>query len=191
MSAPTIHTGDAYILRTCAAGMTSRGGFVWPREGKVAAPDWAATASCGAGLHGFLWGEGDGWLADWRPDAVWVVARVEQWVDLGGKVKFPEAEAVFAGSRSEATDRIIALGARGAVIGCTRIGGDGSTLTGGYGSTLTGGGGSTLTGGDGSTLTAKWFDGNRHRIVVAYVGEDGIEPGVAYRVVNGKFKAAK
>lgn len=183
MSAPTIHTGDAYILRTCAADMTSRGGFVWPREGKVAAPDWAATASCGAGLHGFLWGEGDGGLAYWGSDAVWVVARVEQWVDLGGKVKFPEAEAVFAGSRSEATDRIIALGARGAVIGCTLTGGDGSTLTGGHRS--------TLTGGYGSTLTAKWLDGLRYRIAVAYVGEDGIEPGVAYRVVNGKFKAAK
>ena len=239
MTAPIIHTGEAYILRTCAADMTSRDGFVWPREGKIAARDWAATASCGNGLHGFLWGEGDGSLADWRANAVWVVARVEQWIDLGDKVKFPDAEVIFAGSRHDATGRIIEIGARGAVIGCTLTGGYGSTLTGGYRSTLTGGYGSTLTGGHGSTLTGgdrstltggdgstltggdgstltggdrstltggdrstltggeystltgKWLDGLRYRIAVAYVGEGGIEPGVAYRIVNGKFEAAK
>ena len=91
----------------------------------------------------------------------------------------------------------------------TLTGGDRSTLTGGYGSTLTGGDGSTLTGGDGSTLTGgdgstltggekaelrirKWCDKTeRYRTYNAYVGEDGIEPEVAYRLDgNNKFVKA-
>ena len=71
----------------------------------------------------------------------------------------------------------------------TLTGGRGSTLTGGYESTLTGGRGSTLTGGYESTLTGgsgstliflRWIN-NRRRVLTAYVGEDGIKPGVAYR----------
>ena len=254
-----IHRGDAYVLRTCAADMTSYGGFVWPREGVVEAPDWQPTADCGRGLHGFLWGEGDGSLADWSRDAVWIVSRINEWIDLDGKVKFPRAEVVFSGSREDATAKIRELGANGAVIGSTLTGGHGSILTGGRGSTLTGGDrstltggdcgtltgghgstltggdysaltggrgsiltgghgsiltggdysaltggrGSTLTGGDRSTLTGgdysiltggdgsilclSWRDGNRHRIVVAYVGEDGVKADTAYRLRDGKL----
>ena len=190
-----IHRGDAYVLRTCAADMTSYGGFVWPREGVVEAPDWQPTADCGRGLHGFLWGEGDGSLADWSRDAVWIVSRINEWIDLDGKVKFPRAEVVFSGSREDATAKIRELGANGAVIGSTLTGGHGSILTGGRGSTLTGGDysaltggrGSILTGGDGSILCLSWRDGNRHRIVVAYVGEDGVKADTAYRLRDGKL----
>ncbi len=68
----------------------------------------------------------------------------------------------------------------------TLTGGHRSTLTGGDHSTLTGGYGSTLTGGDNSTLQFYRWDSmaNRRRVVVAYVGEDGIEAGVAYRLNN-------
>ena len=70
----------------------------------------------------------------------------------------------------------------------TLTGGHRSTLTGGYRSTLTGGDWSTLTGGDGSTLIfLRWIDGRR-RVLTAYVGEDGIEPGVAYRA-SDDFKS--
>ena len=198
-----IHRGDAYVLRTCAADMTSHGGFVWPREGVVEAPDWQPTADCGRGLHGFLWGEGDGSLADWSRDAVWIVSRINEWIDLDGKVKFPRAEVVFSGSREDATAKIRELGANGAVIGSTLTGGHGSILTGGHGSILTGGDrstltggdysiltgghGSILTGGDGSILCLSWRDGNRHRIVVAYVGEDGVKADTAYRLRDGKL----
>jgi hypothetical protein len=81
----------------------------------------------------------------------------------------------------------------------TVTGGNGSIVTGGYHSTVTGGDGSTVTGGeystvtggDGSILSLKWFDGKRTRIVTAYVGEDGIEPNVAYKLDdNGKFVRA-
>ncbi len=78
-----------------------------------------------------------------------------------------------------------------------------STLNAGKGSTLTGGNYSTLTGGENSTLTAyndsifyagegsefilHWFDENRKRTTVAYVGENGIEPNKKYRGIDGKF----
>jgi hypothetical protein len=82
--------------------------------------------------------------------------------------------------------------------GSTLTGGNRSTLTGGYGSTLTGGDDSTLTGGYGSTLTGgekaelrirKWCSkSERYRTYSAYVGEDGIETEVAYRLdENNKF----
>ena len=185
----------AYILRTCDHDMKSYGGFQWPMSGIVKAPDWRADVKCGRGLHGFLWGEGYGDLANWSENAKWVVAGISEWIDLDGKVKFPEAEVVFVGSRYDATNFIRELGARGAVIGSTVTGGNCSTVTGGYSSTVTGGVGSTVTGGDRSTVTGgvnsimqvKWHDGNRYRIAVAYVGEDGIEPNVPYRVENGKF----
>ena len=67
------------------------------------------------------------------------------------------------------------------------MGGDRSELTGGAGSNLVGGSYSRLTGGTYSTMTCKWWDGNRYRIITAYVGEDGIDSGVPYRVEKGKF----
>ena len=100
----------------------------------------------------------------------------------------------------------------------TLIGGDGSTLTGGNRSTLTGGDGSILTGGDDSTLTGgnrsiltggnrstltggygaelriRYWDDNaeRWRTVIGYVGEDGLQPGVPYRLdENHKFVEVK
>jgi hypothetical protein len=74
--------------------------------------------------------------------------------------------------------------------GATLTGGDRSTLTGGVGSTLTGGDGAKLTGGDRSTLISKWYDckTDKTRVAVAYVGENGIKPGVKYHVVNGVFE---
>ena len=86
----------------------------------------------------------------------------------------------------------------------TLTGGDRSTLTGGYGSKLTGGKYSALTGGDRSTLTGgddskltggnnstliiQYWDKNKFRIAIAYVGENGILPNVKYKVNDkGKF----
>ena len=156
----------AYILRTCNADMSSRNGFVWPREGVVECPDWKPTTWCGNGLHGALWGEGDGALLSWEADAVWVVAGVDEWIDLNGKVKFPRADVVFAGPRDEAVAEIIKRGAKGAVIGGTASAGD-----------------------DGTLCLSHW-DGKRRRIVIAYVGEDGVKPNTAYRLRDGKLVEA-
>ena len=144
------------VLRTCDKYLRAHGGFQWPDSGPVEAPDWNPKPVCGGGLHGALWGEGNGGLFNWCTDPKWLVVKVpaETIVDLGGKVKFPKGEVVHVGDRITATDYILGNGATGkSVIGSTLTGGDRSTLTGGDGSTLTGGHGSTLTGGYGSTLT--------------------------------------
>ena len=65
--------------------------------------------------------------------------------------------------------------------GSKLTGGDDSILTGGNYSTLTGRNYSTLTGGDGSILNITWWDGNRYRQTIGYVGENGIKANVAYR----------
>ena len=204
----------AYILRTCAADMSSRNGFVWPREGIAECPDWEPTAECGHGLHGALWGEGDGSLLDWSEGAVWVVAGVDEWIDLKGKVKFPRADVVFAGARHEAIAEIIKRGATGAVIGGTATAGDYGTATAGelgtatagyrgtatagdYGTATAGDHGTatagyygTATAGDGGTLCMSYWDGKRKRLIIAYVGEDGVRPDTAYRVCDGKLVEA-
>ena len=63
----------------------------------------------------------------------------------------------------------------------TLTGGYYATLTGGNYATLTGGNYATLTGGDCATLIFMRLNGGRKRVLTAYVGEDGIEPGTPYR----------
>jgi hypothetical protein len=36
-------------------------------------------------------------------------------------------------------------------------------------------------------IQIRWWDGARARIATGYVGEDGIEPNVAYHVVDGRL----
>jgi len=43
----------------------------------------------------------------------------------------------------------------------------------------------TAAAGDGGVICVRWYDGSRYRLAVGYVGEDGIEPGVAYRCSPG------
>ena len=164
----------ALVLRTCCADGSSRGGFVWPKSGPVECPPqgadpgahWDPYPKCGNGLHGALWGEGEGSFLDWSSDARWLVVRVlvADVVDLRGKVKFPRGWVEHCGDREGATRYLVEHGGAGrAVIGVS------------------------LTGGDHSTLTGWWWDGRRRRLAVAYVGEDGIEAGVPYRVERGRF----
>jgi hypothetical protein len=239
------------VLRTCNADMTSHGGFRWPESGPVEAPDWSPEPECGNGLHGWLWGEGDGNLGDWSPDAKWLVVSVvaADVIDLGGKVKFPRGEVVYCGDRKGATDYLIANVAAGkAVIGASVVAGygghatvgDWGQATAGYGGHATVGDWGQATVGDWGQATAgdcgqatardwgqatagdcgqatagyrgqatagyrgqatagdcgqatagdwgvlclaRWDVGaGRRRLVVAYVGEDGIEPNVPYRL---------
>ena len=99
----------ALVLRTCDADMTSRSGFVWPASGPVKCPDWDPRPTCGNGLHGALWGEGNGWLFNWKADAVWQVVEVDadSVVDLDGKVKFPRGVVVHTGDQKSATELFI------------------------------------------------------------------------------------
>ena len=127
-------TETVLVLRTCSADMTSYGGFTWPTSGPVEAPDWEPIAECGHGLHGLLWGEGDGSLLEWRDDTHWLVCRVEASVivEIGRKVKFPRGEVVHCGDQKSATEFLLANGA----IGRSIVGG---TATAGYGGTATAG----------------------------------------------------
>ena len=50
-------------------------------------------------------------------------------------------------------------------------------------------GSATVTAGEGGAICIPYHDGKRTRFAVGYVGEDGIEAGKAYTVVNGKLAA--
>jgi hypothetical protein len=50
-------------------------------------------------------------------------------------------------------------------------------------------GSATVTAGTGGAICIPYYDGERTRFAVGYVGEDGIEAGVAYTVKNGKLVA--
>jgi len=144
------------ILRTCDSNMRSHGGFLWPKSGRVEAPDWKPTTACGNGLHGFLKGEGDGELASWDVDAIWIAAWIDPAlaIDLSGKVKFPWAEVAVAGTKEEAIQFLRDNGCSGVIVGGTATAGYRGTATAGYGGTATAGYGGTATAGDGGTATA-------------------------------------
>jgi hypothetical protein len=158
------------VLRTCAADLTSHGGFRWPKSGPVECPDWKRIAECGNGLHGLLWGEGGGELLDWDPDAKWLVVEVEAASIVkidAAKVKFPRGVVVFCGDRKGATDYLAARAPASikAIVGGTSTSGYLGTSTSGYRGTSTSGylGTSTSgyrgtsTSGDGGTSTSGYL----------------------------------
>jgi hypothetical protein len=165
---PEVPADKVLVLRTCAKDMTSHGGFKWPASGPVSAPDWNPERVCGGGLHGLLFGEGEGGQLDWSEDAKWLVVEVARTsvVDLDGKVKFPRGEVVFCGDRKGATEYIQARRPGAAVCGAA------------------------ATAGDEGILVLHWWDGTRYRIATFYVGEDGIEPNQPYKL-NDQGKPVK
>ena len=163
-------SNTSLVLRVCRADGTSRGGFQWPLEvgAEVVAPDWKNNTTCGNGLHGWLYGQGDhSCVSYWADDAAkWLVLEVESAgiVMLDGKCKFERCIVRFVGNKTAAAAYVIEhepQSSNVAVIGASlQVGAKQSglvgalgTLTGGYGSILTGGDYSTLTGGYGSTMT--------------------------------------
>ena len=189
-----------YILKTVNEDLTAYNGFLW-NEGIVEAPDFKPTKECGAGLHGFLMGEGEGTLANWDSKAKWIVAEVDKTdvIDLEGKVKFPKCKVIFIGDRKEATDLIILKGGK-SVIGSFVTSGDfGTSTSGDYGTSTSGDGGTstsgdygTSTSGEKGTLVIKYWDNNtlRIKLATAYVGENGILPNTPY-VLNEKNEFVK
>ena len=204
------------VLRTCDAEMKAYNRFEWPRTGPVKCPDWSPEAVCGRGLHGLLWGEGDGEQLNWNEGANWLVVRVlaSDIVQLDRKVKFPAGEVVFCGDQNGATKYLLAApeGRGRAISGAVVLAGRGEaatagykgTATAGYKGTATAGNWGTATAGESGTATAgesgtatagkegvlciKWWDGKRYRLVVGYVGEDGIQADKYYRLDDaGKF----
>jgi hypothetical protein len=195
----------ALVLLACKGDMSAYGGFVWPEVGMVECADWNPRAACGNGLHGALWGEGDGGLFCWDEDAKWLVVLVETStiVDLAGKVKFPRGDVVYCGDRHGATEYLIArlprdrpymviAGTATAGYSGTATAGYSGTATAGYSGTATAGDSGTATAGDSGTATAgdrgtimiRWYDSahDRYRISIGYVGEKWVEANKAYRL---------
>ena len=197
-----------YGLRTCDSDMTSYGGFKWKKRGKVVAPDWEPTTDCGNGLYAFLNGQGSGFLADWSNDAYWLVVEFDDYVDLGGKVKFPECRVLFASQdrheaivylkKKVATDAVIgdtvSAGYRGTAIagykgtatagyrGTATAGDKGKATAGGYG-TVTAGYRGTVTAGYHGIINILYCDSvYRERIKTGYIGEDGLKPNTPYKL---------
>ena len=190
------------VLRCCNPDMSSQNGFVWPSEiGAVAiAPDWKPTQKCGNGLHGWLYGQGDhntsNYIGD--PDAKWLVVEVvsSEIIMLGGKCKFPQGIVRFVGDKTAAAAYMIENEQKAqnvAVIGASISVGDKQTAMVGAFGTSTSGYRGTSTSGEKGEIRIQWWDAKseRYRIEIAYVGENGIEPNVAYKLdENHKFVKA-
>ena len=212
MNLPTIKFAktESLVLRCCRADMTSYGGFVWKKKGVVKAPDWKKNRDCGNGLHGWLSGQGhyDAWSASsddlWSAssDDLWSASSDDLWmvvavktkdiIDLNGKVKFPAARVLYVGKREIATGLIVAHCPASKVIYGTVTAGDYGTATAGYGGTVTAGDygiatageGGTATAGEGGILQINAWDSKalRYRIIIGYVGENGLVAGTQYKL---------
>jgi hypothetical protein len=168
---------NVLVLRTCKADLTSHEGFQWPDSGPVSAPDWDSIPECGRGLHGLLWGEGDGSLLNWEEDAKWLVVEVseETIVEIGLKVKFPAGVVVHCGDRVSATKHLAENGGQGrAIVDGTATAGDSGTATAGE---------------DGVIVISYWdATKRRYRLAVGNIGENGIKPNTMYWVVDGVLR---
>ena len=184
MNTYSLPAGHTLVLRCCAPDMSSANGFVWPGVGQMAeAPDWKNNKDCGNGLHGWLYGQGDYSSSSYwsQKGARWLAVEVEESsiVMLGDKCKFPRGKVVFVGERHEAAAFVMAHEPRAAnvaIIGLVAATGDGGVVqVGALGS---------ATAGKYGTICIRHWDSkaDRYRVKVAYVGEDGIEPNVAYRL---------
>ena len=196
--------GEALMLRTCHQDGTSSNGFQWPKSGRVTCPDWEAKAECGHGLHGLLWGEGDGSLLDWSETAAWLVVRVRESeaVEIYRKIKVPSGIVEFFGARIEAIALIQKHAPAGKIIvgGTATAGdrgsataGDRGTATAGDGGTATAGYGGTATAGDGGVISVLYWNGEKYKRAVFAVGENGIESNQPYQVnrEGGAIKVKK
>ena len=178
----------ALVLRTSDVNRISHNGFQWPESGPVEAPDWNQEPICGGGLHGALWGEGNGSLFNWDGDATWQVVEVleKDIVDLEGKVKFPRGNVIFSGDQQGATNFILANGVFGrAVIGAgvSNLSPNNHVLA-GYKGTATAGNYGTATAGYKGTATA-----GRHGTANAgdYGTANAGEGGTATAGIEGKI----
>ena len=183
----TSKTKWIYGLRTCNADMTSYYGFKWKKRGWVEAPDWDPTPECGGGLHFLPWGGGDGNLLDWSDGAQWLVLRIDASaaVNINGKSKCPRAYVVFAGARHESVAKIINLGADAAkcVGAIVRTSGRvKAEANGHYGKAEANGDSGKASAGDNGLIILSWRarSASRRRVVVGYVGENGIKAKTLY-----------
>jgi len=183
------------ILRVNDENNQSYGGFQWPKMGPVSAPDWENSNKCGGGLHGWLYGCGDLSAVKYNDLSLWLVVEVDEWIDLGGKVKYKNGNVLYCGDRSTAVDMIqkrypdkpVIYGTASAGYRGTASAGDGGTASAGKYGTASAGQGGTASAGQGGVICISYYN-TRSRVAVGYVGENGIKSGVLYKVdENGRF----
>jgi hypothetical protein len=73
----------------------------------------------------------------------------------------------------------------------TVTGGDRAEVTGGRNAIVTGGHDATVTGSEGATLVCRWRARGRGGIATGRIGRRGLEPGVPYKCVRGRFVRAE
>lgn len=116
----TNNTGVQLVLKVVAADLTAYGGFQYPSQGYVEAPDWRNDAAPGGGLHGWLNGEGN-YVHAHAPDARWLVIEPDQTgryiygkagtLTYRDKFKFKSGTVVYCGDRAGAVAYMVACGA--------------------------------------------------------------------------------
>ena len=161
----------------------SEASFVYPEVGgEVVAPKWKPTDECDEfGLYGLGYGVGGANYLNDYADALWLVIEVDpaDYHEMDDKCKFRAGTVVYRGAKEGAIRMLCDAYPDKPVVFAMKSGGLRSTLTGGHHS--------TLTGGDGSMLCWKVWDGERYRLHVRYVGEDGIKADTPYKWVNGEI----
>ena len=145
-----------YVLKLLDENYQAKNNFQYPQEvgATISCPDWEPTQNCGNGLHGFLNEEGDLSSTDYRAKAM--ILDVNDYIDLGGKIKFESATVVAFGEVFEITAKLRGLVGNDKVINLLNLS---STQTefwiAGGESTLSAGNYSTLTAGDKSILIVR------------------------------------
>lgn len=108
---PEAPSRKVYLLRTSDKDGKSHGGFQWPKEGYVEAPDWNPKPTCGGGLHGLPWGEGDWDLLHAREsERIWQVLEADEKdvVSIDGyKSKARCGTVIYSGSMAKAITTVL------------------------------------------------------------------------------------
>mgnify|MGYP001587009652 CR=1 FL=1 len=153
-----LRKGHVLVLKQVDKDMKAHGGFVYPSSGEVRAPDWdGGKEVCGGGLHGFLWGAGDGSLANYDPSNKWLVIDcLAEPIVFGGKCKFESGSVVFCGD----FDSSVAFVADYAPSGLKDVIGGQATASGNYGkATSSGDGGQATASGNYGKATSSGYGG--------------------------------
>ena len=208
--------GYGVMLRTVDADRRAYNGFRWPKVGPVKAPDWSPRAQCGGGLHGCLWGQGNGIIGMNDETRLWqaVLIRLKDAVDLGGKVKVPRGRVLMTGKREAVCAFVASLAPPGVGVPYTSVaagkqgtasagdrgqasaGAYGQASAGAYGQASAGaygqasaGYGGQASAGDGGYFIVRYWDSKleRWRPKVGEVGIDGIKPDQHYAVKDGAW----
>ena len=98
------------VIRTSAADGTSYNTVKGPAAGPGECPEWDPAPTCGHGLHGLVWGDGNWSYLSNEIDALWQVVEVDDLIVTidSEKVKFPRGVVVYSGDMPGAVKMVLA-----------------------------------------------------------------------------------